>query len=86
MNFVFEWNQRIKSPRRSYTEYTSAVGDRNAAAPPSKLFLIRFGQICLDLGKIKAKFGQIWSYMGKIKSYISKAFDHLRLWNIIKLN
>jgi len=36
--------------------------------PPAKLFstkLIRFGQIWLDLGKIKAKFGQnrgeIWT-------------------------
>jgi len=42
-------------------ESNSAVGAEDAAAPPSTIVwsrLIGFGQIQLDLGKIKAKFGQ----------------------------
>jgi len=43
----------------------------------AKLFwskLIRFGQIWLDLGKIKAKFGQNWSKMWAKSNYFGK-FD-----------
>jgi len=39
----------------------SAVGAEDVAASSSKNVLaklVRFGQICLDLGKIEAKFGR----------------------------
>jgi len=42
----------------------SAIGTGNAAASLSRIFwaiLVRFGQIWLDLSKIKANCGEIWA-------------------------